>query len=254
MQPPSHASRKTILIVDDSETTRQGLIRAAEDAGFVARQAANGIEALAILGSGAAIDLIVLDLLMPMMDGWEFLKLQKRDPALASIPVIVLSGSSDLPERVGSLGAVGVLQKPVEFDRLWACICGFAWRKRPGVLIMDEETQASTMLGRALGHFGFAVWLAADYQQALDIYRQNQQAIDVALLDVMLPSASGPETLAALRQINPRLQCCFMTGVLHHHARETLLALGACAVLEKPFGLVDVSQALREAMRSEKGQ
>jgi DNA-binding response OmpR family regulator len=117
---------------------------------------------------------------------------------------------------------------------------------------VDEDTHVSAMLGRVLGHFGFAVWLAADHQQALDIYRQNQPAIDVALLEVTLPGPSGAETLAALRQINPGLQCCFMTGVLHHHAREALLALGACAVLEKPFGLVDVSQALREAMRSEK--
>jgi CheY-like chemotaxis protein len=245
MNPP--LPRKNILIVDDSEITRQGLSRAAEDAGFNGISVANGQEALAMLRGGAAIDLVVLDLLMPIMDGWQFLKLLKRDPALASIPVIVLSGAADLPEQIGGLGAVGVLPKPVELDRLCACIRGFASQKRPGVLIVDGDSQARSMLGRILGHFGFAIWLADDAQEALDLYQHNQAGIDVALIDATLR-----ETLSALQQINPQVPCCFMVGERHSQEPAGFLALGACAVLEKPFGLTDVASALRAAMRSEK--
>jgi DNA-binding NarL/FixJ family response regulator len=64
-------------------------------------------------------------------------------------------------------------------------------------------------------------------------------------MDVRMPGLDGPETLAALRAINPQIQCCFMSGDLGGHTRPGLLGLGAAAVLEKPFTLDDVTHALR---------
>src|SRR5437588_2485974 len=245
---PDSLARKSVLGVEDNAVAREGLMTVAARAGFHAVPAANGEEALTILRSGAAIDLIVLDLHMPVMDGWQFLQIQKRDLMLASIPVLVLSGVDDLPVQASRLGVVGVLQKPVEFDRLCACIRGFAFQSRPGILIVDDEIEMRTMLGKALAHHGYAVCLAAGGLEAVDFYRQHQEQVDLVLLDVVMPEMSGRETLAALQKINPYVHCCFISGEPNSYPRESLLALGASAVLEKPFGLVDISHVLRETL------
>ena len=105
-----------------------------------------------------------------------------------------------------------------------------------------------TMLGKALAHHGYAVWLAAGGLEAVDFYRQHQEQVDLVLLDVVMPEMSGRETLAALQKINPYVHCCFISGEPNSYPRESLLALGASAVLEKPFGLVDISHVLRETL------
>jgi CheY-like chemotaxis protein len=251
MDPASVQARKKILVVEDNRVARDSLVSAVTNAGFDAVPAANGADALALLRGGTPVDMIILDLVMPVMDGWEFLKAQKRDLALSSIPVLVLSGLDDLGGRASSLGVVGVLQKPVEFERLCDCIRGFAFQKRPGILIVDDEGQVRTMLGMALAHHGYSVWLASGGQEAVDFYRRHQEKVDVVLLDVFMPEFSGRETLAALKKINPDVTCCFISGDPNSNPRDALLGLGAVAVLEKPFSLVDVAHALREALGTE---
>jgi CheY-like chemotaxis protein len=80
--------------------------------------AANGREALALLRGRERPQLILLDLSMPVMSGWEFCRHRQRDPALASIPVVVFSADGDLGQTASSLGAAGYLQKPLEPEAL----------------------------------------------------------------------------------------------------------------------------------------
>lgn len=84
--------------------------------GFKAETAANGRDALEYLQRGDLPDLILLDLMMPVMDGWEFRRLQCEDPAFAKLPVIVLSALE--PTRAAELGDAVFLTKPLDFDRL----------------------------------------------------------------------------------------------------------------------------------------
>jgi CheY-like chemotaxis protein len=83
---------KRILIVDDDAQTRDGLALAIRAAGHTVRTAADGLEALKEVRARRP-DLIVLDLIMPTMDGWTFRLHQLTDPALADIPVVILSGA-----------------------------------------------------------------------------------------------------------------------------------------------------------------
>lgn len=108
-----------ILLVEDDEALREALREVLVDEGFGVECAANGREALEHLDRGAAPDLIVLDLVMPVMDGWAFRDAQRRTPRLARIPTMVLSASfpPDSP-RMRSLDAQAVLSKPVSIDRL----------------------------------------------------------------------------------------------------------------------------------------
>jgi CheY-like chemotaxis protein len=114
-----------------------------------------------------------------------------------------------------------------------------------GVLVVDDEPDIRDVLQCALPRKGFAVWVAADGEEALDVYRGCFETIDVALLDVLMPRLDGPATLTALRQLRPELPCCFMTGYLGDYTAEDLRRKGARALLTKPFCLPEVVQVLR---------
>ena len=84
--------------------------------GYSAATVANGREALAYLHTAPKPHLILLDLMMPVMDGWEFRRQQQADPDIARVPVIVLSALD--PGRAAKVNAAAFLKKPLDFDRL----------------------------------------------------------------------------------------------------------------------------------------
>jgi CheY-like chemotaxis protein len=117
MAATPHAGRG-VLVVEDDPDIQQVLRFALEMAGYPVATADNGVEAIRQLQAGAPPCLILLDLMMPVMDGWQFRAEQQRDPALAAIPVVVISADGRVPQKAASLGAAGYMRKPVDFDRL----------------------------------------------------------------------------------------------------------------------------------------
>ena len=107
---------ETVLIVEDEVTTRDALSELLGKDGRQIVTADNGQEAMERLTRVPRPRVILLDLVMPQMDGWEFLRRQSADPSVANIPTIVLSGSK-LPA-----GAKHQLTKPVDVDRLRALV------------------------------------------------------------------------------------------------------------------------------------
>lgn len=102
--------RATILVVDDDAAVVRPLAKFLELEGFTAVTATNGLEALTYLRGGGGASVIVLDLRMPVMDGWAFRREQLRDPAIAQIPVVVLTGADQ--DRVSEILAAATFQKP----------------------------------------------------------------------------------------------------------------------------------------------
>lgn len=88
--------------------------------GFTVMEAANGEAALAYLRGGGEASVILLDLRMPVMDGWAFRRAQRCDPAFAHIPVIVLSGADG--ERFDELEAAATFHKPARLSELIPCL------------------------------------------------------------------------------------------------------------------------------------
>ena len=113
-----------------------------------------------------------------------------------------------------------------------------------GILVVDDEHHLRVVLGYSMRQQGFAVWLAADGHEALDLYQRHREGIDVVLLDVHMPGPDGPRTLAALRGLNPRLRFCFMSGDLGSYTEGHLRDLGATGVLHKPFPLAETAEGL----------
>jgi CheY-like chemotaxis protein len=109
-----------VLIVEDDEDLREMMAQLLTLEGFDAATVANGREALDYLNRSTKPELILLDLMMPVMDGWEFRRQQKADPALAPVPVIVLSALDQ--SRAANVDAAAFLKKPLDFDRLLALV------------------------------------------------------------------------------------------------------------------------------------
>ena len=111
----------SVMIVEDDRDTREMLGRFLELEGFDVRTAANGQLALEALQQEDEPCVILLDLMMPVMNGWQFREQQVRDPRFSRIPVVVVTAAGpreDIPE----INADGWLSKPVDFDRLLATI------------------------------------------------------------------------------------------------------------------------------------
>jgi CheY-like chemotaxis protein len=115
---------KHILVVEDDSTIRLALTFLLEGEGYGVACAGNGREALDHLRQGEPPAVILLDLNMPVMNGWQFRHEQQQDPALAFIAVIVLSAEGDLPQVAAALDAVSYLSKPVEIDQLLEALRG----------------------------------------------------------------------------------------------------------------------------------
>jgi CheY-like chemotaxis protein len=105
-----------VLLVEDDLAVRRAMARFFALEGFPVVEAGNGQEALAYLRSGAGASVIVLDLRMPVMDGWAFRREQRLDPALENIPVLVLSGAD--ADRFAELEAAAVFEKPVKMSQV----------------------------------------------------------------------------------------------------------------------------------------
>jgi len=108
------AARPTILLVEDDDEIRSALAKVLAEEGFGVAVAGNGQEALDYLRAHAPPRLILLDLMMPVMNGWQFRAAQCSDPGLAAIPVIVLTAVREAPAEAGSLGVSDVIAKPLD--------------------------------------------------------------------------------------------------------------------------------------------
>ncbi|HEX5421701.1 MAG TPA: response regulator [Gammaproteobacteria bacterium] len=113
---------KVILLVEDESDLRQAMAWLLEYHGYSVETAANGKEALARLEQIERPCLIILDLMMPEMNGWELRKGLLRHPELADVPVVLVSGAIDIDKAARSLKAVDYLTKPVDFSRLFGVI------------------------------------------------------------------------------------------------------------------------------------
>jgi len=116
------ATKHEVMIVEDDFEIREILRELLEEAGYLVMWAANGMEALARLRIGRAPRVILLDLMMPVMDGLEFRTAQRRDPALASIPVVVISADHGMDQKVCDMQVDEYLPKPFELRTLLATV------------------------------------------------------------------------------------------------------------------------------------
>jgi CheY-like chemotaxis protein len=184
-----------VLVIDDDPTVRDMLRRFLEKEGYAPILAENGRDGLALAQKHRPYA-IVLDVVMPEMDGWMVLGALKANPELASIPVI-LHTVVDEKKRGLALGAIDYMVKPFDRDRLRATLARF----RTGaaeVLVVDDDPETRLFVRHALEGDGWQVREAANGHEALaEVDRNPPTAV---LLDLMMPEMDGFEFLAVLRR------------------------------------------------------
>ena len=111
-----------VLVVDDDYAVLDALKDILEDEGYEVSLAANGLEALKELRRGFQPCVILLDLMMPVMNGWEFREEQLQEPNLARIPTVLVTAHSRAEEAAVELRAVSCIQKPVQPEKLLAVV------------------------------------------------------------------------------------------------------------------------------------
>lgn len=104
-----------------------------------------------------------------------------------------------------------------------------------GVLVIEDQRLLRNALKEGFRHRGFDVWTAANGAEGVALYQQFGPQIDIVLSDVQMPVLDGPATLDALREMNPCVRCCFMTGDVRAVMRASLLRHDVLRVFEKPF-------------------
>lgn len=120
-------------------------------------------------------------------------------------------------------------------------------QERPLLLIVEEEEGVRQMMDCALTAHGFNILLAANGDDAIELYRRLGHKINLVLMDVTMSGLSGPQTLKVLQQVNPHVRCCFMSGDTSTQRWPELLALGASRVFPKPFpSLSELVQVIRQ--------
>ena len=121
------SAQDQILVIDDDTDVCEAIRDILQSEGYRVGCAADGREGLRYLKSHPPPELILLDLMMPVMNGWQFLNEQSRDPDLKAIPVVVLSAVSKDPNGVVPVDRLAFLRKPVHLNHLLAAVeryCG----------------------------------------------------------------------------------------------------------------------------------
>ncbi len=115
-----------VMLVEDDPDIRAMISQLLELEGYRVVAFANGVEALRELRAGLSPAVILLDLMMPVMNGWQFRAEQTQDPRLAAIPVVVISGDGRVSDKSPQVEADGYLRKPIDLDVLLAAVARFA--------------------------------------------------------------------------------------------------------------------------------
>ena len=118
----------TILLVEDDFDVREALVETLRELGHSVDCAADGEQALAYLRGGRRPGLILLDLMMPRMSGSEFRMVQKVDPELRHLPVVLLSADGRMDEKARTLETAGAVRKPIDLSELLTVIESFRSR------------------------------------------------------------------------------------------------------------------------------
>jgi len=242
---PVTTPRRLLVVDDDRDVIRLLYHRLRRD-GYLVDTATSGSDAL-IRAAETQPDLILLDILMPEMDGYQVLERLKADPTTSDIPVVILSIVGEREQGL-ALGAAEYLTKPFDEQQLEAII-GEILGRVGRVLIADDDPDIAALLQRVLQRRGFEAVVAGDGEATLARARA-EPAPDLILLDLQMPKVHGYQILEELRgsPTTRSIPVVIITGATPdlEAKRQQSFALGATRFIPKP---IDMESLVREIER-----
>ncbi len=192
--------QQTLLIVEDDTVFADVLNDYAIEKGFrpiLAHSGDTGLE----MAISELPDAIVLDIMLPVMDGWTILKKLKSDPRTQHIPVHMMSAGNEKESKAKKEGAIGFLKKPIEKDQLDEAFellsSAHAKYNFNTVLLIEDQELQSSVLTEQLTAKGVEVKQAFTGKEALDLIKMH--AFDCIILDLKLPDISGFDLLDMIK-------------------------------------------------------
>jgi signal transduction histidine kinase/DNA-binding response OmpR family regulator len=254
VQPPVLLPGQTVLVVDDEPSIRRFLRHILETEGFLVIESRSGEDAVAIARREKP-SLVLLDLVLPDINGFEVLSRLKEKPETEEIPVIILSIIED-EEKCFRLGASDYLPKPINrerlVDRVTSLIAAGRNYKREGphrVLAVDDDDSVLRALATILASHGFEVDIARNGKDGLEIAKANPP--DLIILDLMMPIMSGHEVLLALKQNSSLAEIPVMIlTAAEPDERIRALQGGAESLLTKPFSEKELAKLVRDSIQA----
>ena len=116
------------------------------------------------------------------------------------------------------------------------------------VLIVDDEKTVLMVSTELLDALGYGVLAAGNGKEALDLYRQQKDRIDVVILDMIMPDMGGGEVLEAMKTINPDVKVILSSGYTLDGQASGIMKQGCKAFIQKPFSMDDLSKKIREVL------
>ncbi len=196
------AEKPLALVIEDAQQAGELLRMYIESAGYRVEIARNGSDAVE-MAKRLRPNVITLDLLLPVKDGWQVLKELKRHPLCKHIPVIIVSIIDE--KNLGfSLGAVDYFVKPVNRDDLIQAldrvhILPRSVKQKPSVLIIDDDRAATDLIGVILESEGYRVFKAFKGGEGVELATRERP--DLIILDLIMPETSGFNVAHQLKQI-----------------------------------------------------
>jgi PAS domain S-box-containing protein len=259
---------KRVLIVDDNETNRRILMLQTQAWGMVPRETASPEEALGWVRRGDALDVAILDMQMPEMDGLMLAAEIRKERDAGELPLVMLTSLGRQEVGMGEVKWAAFLTKPVKASQLYDALVGIfatAVREEPDakrpvgsqfdaemgkrqplrILLAEDNAVNQKLALRLLERMGYRADLAANGLEALEALQR--QRYDVVLMDVQMPEMDGLEATRRIRGeiaegVQPQIVA--MTANAMKEDREICLAAGMDDYISKPIRVEDLVGAL----------
>jgi PAS domain S-box-containing protein len=268
---------KRVLIVDDNATNRRILQLQVARWGMHALSAESAAQAMQWITAGERFDVALLDVQMPVMDGYSLASWLRERFNATQLPILVLTSQGSDHAKSDSMGIAQTLAKPIKATQLMAALSR-VFDKSPNapkpvtapakpqegklrladelplrILLAEDNLVNQRVASLVLSGMGYTIEVAADGQATLDKFRDAlalKQPYDVVLMDVQMPEVDGLEATRRMRRefaANAQPQIIAMTANAMEGDRETCLQAGMDDYLSKPIKPAALAQALREA-------
>ena len=240
----------SVLIVDDDDMNRDLLSRGLDKYNFITTSVDSGKAALEQFNV-QLFDIVLLDINMPGMDGFEVLKYIKGNDRHRNMKVIMMSAQNDIEavQTCKNNGADDYLLKPLSLSKVVKRVAqqlddsfSLKSQREPGlstkmatILVIDDEEINRSLLERRIKKYGYTPITASSAKSGLKILRHN--SIDLILLDIMMPDVDGVTLLAQMKKIEAvkNIPVIMLTAQSEKESVARCMELGAIDYMLKPF-------------------
>jgi len=239
-----------ILVVDDNPEQLESLASLLEKNNFEVIKTDSASRALRLLQKTGPVDMILTDLIMPRLTGFDFMKSLKEDKMLRRIPVILCTGDGKKESVLKgiSLGAADIIAKPIDSETLIKKVRKIQEKMPGAILVVDDEDLFRDYLGNVIKFSGYKPLLAASGKEALKL--ADAYKISMIISDIKMPEMDGFELMERIRRKFPIMPVLLMSGYVDMASEAGNFLAQADGFISKPFHNTDIIREIERLVPS----